>query len=99
MIKSYSNKSHEVISGVCIKSKEKTIRFTSSCTVNFYNISDKEINEYLEFDEYKDKAGAYAIQGYMSKFISSVEGDFYSVVGFPISKIQRVLRDEFTVFE
>lgn len=98
MIKSYSNNSHRVISGVSIISKDKTINFYSDCYVYFDSISDNEIKEYLKSDEYKDKAGAYAIQGLMSKFIKKIDGDYYSVMGFPINKIYKVLKDEFLVF-
>lgn len=98
MIKSYSNNKHQVISGVSIISKAKTIKFSSLCTVYFDEISDSEIKNYLKSDEYKDKAGAYAIQGLMAKFIKKIKGDYYSVVGFPINQIYFALKDEFLLF-
>lgn len=97
MIKSYSNSSHSVKTSVCIISKDKEVSFVSQCQVYFFTISDKEINEYLLSDEYKDKAGAYAIQGLMAKFIYKVEGDFSAVVGFPIAKVYKSLKEDFKV--
>lgn len=99
MIRSFSNNHHKVMTAVSIIDDNQQINFISQCKVYFNPISDQEINEYLLDDEYKDKAGAYAIQGLMSKFIYKVEGDFYSVVGFPVSKIYKVLKDDFNVYK
>lgn len=99
MIKSYSDSYHKVMTAVTIIDKDKKISFISECSVFFNHISDEEITEYLKSDEYKDKAGAYAIQGLMAKFITKVEGDFYSVVGFPISKVYKSLKDDFNMFK
>lgn len=99
MIKSYSNTYHEVMTAVSIIDINQEVNFISKCKVYFNDISDQEINEYLLSDEYKDKAGAYAIQGLMAKFIYKVDGDFYSVVGFPVSKIYIVLKDNFKVYD
>lgn len=98
MIKSYSNNHHSVITAVSIISDEKEINFVSRCNVYFTEITDQEIIEYLTFDEYKDKAGAYAIQGLMAKFIYKVEGDYNAVVGFPISKVYKSLKEDFNLF-
>ena len=99
MIKSYSNNHHSVMTAVSIMDKNKAVNFVSKCNVYFDNISDDEILQYLKNDEYKDKAGAYAIQGLMAKFINKVEGDFYSVVGFPVSKVYKTLKEDFNVFD
>ena len=99
MIKLFSNSYHTVMTAVSIIDKDKEINFVSKCKVYFMPISDQEIYDYLEDDEYKDKAGAYAIQGLMSKFIYKVEGDFYSVVGFPVAKIYKSLKEDFGVYK
>lgn len=99
MIKSFSNNHHKVMTAVSIVDNTQQINFISQCKVYFNPISDEEIYEYLLDDEYKDKAGAYAIQGIMSKFIYKVEGDFYSVVGFPIAKIYEVLSKKFNIYK
>jgi len=95
MLKSFSNKTHYVITGVCIASKKRTISFSSINEVTFYNLTDKEIESYLNSDEYKDKAGAYAIQGNAALFIKKINGDYNSIVGLPISEINRILTNFF----
>lgn len=97
MIKSYSNNSHQVMTTVSIISKDKTKTILSKCEVFFNQISDEEIEEYLKLADYKDKAGAYGIQGLMAKFIKRVEGDYYAVVGFPISRVYQLLKNDFKV--
>lgn len=99
MIKAFSNNHHEVMTAVTIISKDHTSNFVSKCKVYFNYLSDEEIYDYLKKDEYKDKAGSYAIQGNMAKFIYKVEGDYYSVVGFPVSKIYHALKEEFDVYK
>ncbi|NLC54459.1 MAG: septum formation protein Maf [Erysipelothrix sp.] len=98
MIKAFSNNHHLVLTAVSIIDKSQTVNFITKCKVYFNEISHQEINEYLKSDEYRDKAGAYAIQGLMSKFIYKVEGDYYAVVGFPVAEIYSVLRDDFNVY-
>jgi len=95
MLESFSNNTHYVITGVCIASKNKTISFSSINEVTFYNLSNDEIEEYLSLDEYKDKAGSYAIQGEASLFIKKINGDYNSIVGLPISEINRILKNFF----
>ena len=95
MLKSFSNNTHYVITGVCIVSSSKSISFSSISEVTFYELSDDEIDEYLSFDEYIDKAGAYAIQGKAGMFVKNINGDYDSIVGLPVSKLNRVLKNFF----
>ena len=95
MLKSFSNNTHYVVTGVCIATKNKTISFTSKSEVTFYNLSDEEIREYLTSNEYIDKAGSYAIQGKGSLLIKSINGDYNSIVGLPISELNRILKTFF----
>jgi septum formation protein len=89
MIKMLSGKVHNVYTGVTIFDVASNITNSDYvCTkVRFSNLTDKVIDRYLNLEEYKDKAGAYAIQGYASVFVESIEGCFYSVVGLPINKL------------
>lgn len=57
-----------------------------------YPMSEKEINNYLDTGEYMDKAGAYAIQGLFAPFIEKIEGDYYNVVGLPVSRIYQAIK-------
>lgn len=91
MIKSLSAKTHKVLSGVCLKKDDKIKSFTVETQVTFYPISDDEATWYLSTGEPFDKAGAYGIQGYGSVLVKKIDGDFYNVVGLPVSRLKREL--------
>lgn len=93
MIKSLSGKTHNVYTGYAIFKMSQKIKYVSydKSSVKFYDLSDDEIEKYLDTDEYKDKAGAYGIQGKGSLLVEKIEGDFFNIVGFPIGKINRDL--------
>lgn len=87
-----SGKIHSVITGVCILKDEKKIIFADETKVEFYELSRLQIEYYV--DNYKpyDKAGAYAIQEWIGVTgIRSITGDFYNVMGLPVSKVIREL--------
>lgn len=92
MIKELNDSSHEVLTAVSIISKEKSESFYTKTTVTFDKLSDEEIKKYVSNNEVIDKAGAYAIQGEAKKFIKSINGDYYSVMGFPVSEINKRLK-------
>jgi septum formation protein len=84
MLKELSGKTHEVITGVCLRTKEKEKTFSVSSRVSFRVISDEEIAYYI--DNYKpyDKAGAYGIQEWLGFIaLEKIEGSFFNVMGFP----------------
>lgn len=93
MIKSLSGKIHNVYTGYAIFKLSKKIKYGSydKSSVKFYDLSDDEIEKYLNTLEYKDKAGAYGIQGKGSLLVEKIEGDYFNIVGFPIGKINRDL--------
>lgn len=93
MLKMLSNNIHEVITGVCIMNKNKIDSFSCSTRVIFNELSDEEINEYISSSEPFDKAGSYAIQGLGAKYIRSIEGDYYTVMGLPISEVYKRLKN------
>lgn len=92
MLKLLSNKTHKVITGVCVVNKNKSKVFSSVSEVTFLDLSDKDISEYLKHDEYKGKAGAYAVQGKSALFVKHINGDFFSIMGLPISELNQVLK-------
>lgn len=98
MLIQLSGKKHSVITGFCIANSEKNIIYTDyvKTDVTFRNISNKSIESYLSSNEYADKAGAYAIQGKASVFIDKIEGDYFNIVGLPISEINKVLTELFS---
>ena len=74
--------------------KSKSITFAEETKVEFYPLSDKEINDYIDTKECDDKAGAYGIQGLASKFIKGINGDYFNVVGLPMSSIyEKILKN------
>lgn len=85
---------HEVWSGLCLYDCEKgRSRFTSCCSrVHFRALSPSDIEWYLDTGEYRDKAGAYAVQGYASLFIDCIEGCYFNIVGFPIAAFERLCK-------
>lgn len=95
MLSLFSNKTHYVITGVCIASNKQTLSFSSVNEVTFYDLSSSEIDEYLSCNEYIDKAGSYAIQGKGALLIKSIKGDYNSIVGLPIAEIKRMLKKYF----
>ena len=92
MLRSLSNKKHEVITSICIKSKDFNKVIHDITTVSFKKLTDEEINYYIENYKPLDKAGAYGIQewiGYIA--IENIEGSYFNVVGLPIHKLYKEL--------
>jgi len=94
ILSALSGNQHTVITGVCIMQKQKEICFADATDVIFYQLSLEQIEFYV--DKYKpfDKAGAYAIQEWIGVVgIKSVNGDFYNVMGLPVSRVVRELEN------
>ena len=89
MIKSLSGRVHSVFTGVCAVGNGISLTFAEETKVEFYPLTEDEINEYISTDEPYDKAGAYGIQGLASKFISGIQGDYFNVVGLPVSSVYK----------
>ena len=93
MIKMLSGKAHTVSTGVCICTEDKISVFSNTTNVEFYPLSDETIRSYVATGESRDKAGAYGIQGFGSVLIKEIKGDYFSVMGLPVSESSRVLAD------
>jgi septum formation protein len=99
MLRLLSGRTHQVTTGVCLigphgkgkRSAEDTRSETTLVTVS--EMSDEDIQSYVATGEPLDKAGAYAIQGIASRWISRIEGDYFNVVGLPVSLVYRMLRE------
>jgi len=87
MLEFLSGREHWVHTGICLRSKKGEIVDVSSTKVYFAELSKEEIEGYIRSGEPRDKAGAYAIQGLASKFITSIEGCYQNVVGLPVSLV------------
>ena len=94
MLQLLSGKTHHVVTGVTVRSAEKTESFAVRSNVTFAQLDDEEIDYYIEHCKPFDKAGAYGIQewiGYVG--ISGLEGSFYNVMGLPTRKLYQCLKD------
>lgn len=92
MLRLLSGRSHWVYTGICLLAPHRCILDVASTKVSFIDLTDEEIQEYTRSGEPRDKAGAYAIQGYASKFVRSIEGCYHNVVGLPISLVYQHLK-------
>jgi septum formation protein len=86
MLRRLQGRWHRVITAVCLADVETgTVRSGCTCSrVHFRRLANAEIEWYLRTGEYRDKAGAYGIQGYGSLLIDRLEGCYFNVVGFPV---------------
>jgi septum formation protein len=93
MLRLLSDRTHCVITAVCLLGENFEDVRSETTAVHFAAMSDAEISEYVASAEPMDKAGAYAIQGRASRWISKIEGDYYNVVGLPVDLVWRMLRE------
>ena len=94
MLRLLSGRQHEVVSGVSLTTTEWQRSFASHTRVTFAPLTDSEIDHYVTHYRPLDKAGAYGIQewiGYIG--VSHIEGSFYNVMGLPVQRLYRELRD------
>ena len=91
MLKSLSGRKHRVYTAVCVYNslKDSYESFVEDTPVEVARLSSEEIEDYLKRKEPYDKAGAYAIQGYFSRYIVGIEGDYYNVMGLPVGRLYR----------
>lgn len=94
MLARLSDDEHEVISGVCLTSKEKAYSFSVSTKVYFKPLSSEEIDHYVKQFQPFDKAGAYGIQEWIGMIgVKRIEGSFYNVMGLPLKELYEAIRD------
>lgn len=92
MITSLSGTTHEVLTGVMIRSTDHEEIFVAETKVEFWPLTEQEINWYINTNDPYDKAGGYGIQSLGSIFVKQIIGDYYNVVGLPLSRVVRELR-------
>lgn len=99
MLKLLSGKTHYVITGFALinLSLDKKIIDCQVSQVTFKELSEQCIKDYLQTEESFDKAGAYGIQGYGGLLVKNIQGDYFNIVGLPISKISDCLKDHFDI--
>ncbi|MCQ2450549.1 MAG: Maf family protein [Clostridia bacterium] len=91
MLCSLSGKTHTVITGCAIVFGDRIHSFSVKTLVTFYPLSKSEILEYIATKEPFDKAGGYGIQGKGSQLIKGIDGDYFNVVGLPVSRLKSEL--------
>ena len=97
MLSQLSNNTHDVVTGVCLKSNKTTERFSVKSTIHFSKLTDQEIEHYVHTYEPLDKAGAYGIQEWIGMIgVKKIEGSYYNVVGLPLHEIYQKIKDIFS---
>ncbi|HEY9576733.1 MAG TPA: Maf family protein [Pseudobacillus sp.] len=92
MLQRLSGRTHAVCTGVAVRHGENECLFYEKTNVTFWELTEEEINGYLDTGEPFDKAGAYGIQGAGAILVKKIDGDYFSVVGLPISSLYRQLK-------
>lgn len=91
MLSTLSTKTHQVITGIALVSQEKTIVTSCVTDITFKKLSSNQINDYIATGSPLDKAGAFGIQDKSMDFIQSIDGDYFNVVGLPLSLVWEAL--------
>ena len=96
MLRTLSGRGHIVCTGVTLQGriggKEYAHTFSEVSTVYVADLSDEEISAYIKTGEPLDKAGAYGIQGAFCRYVTHIEGDYFNIVGLPVSRVYRELK-------
>jgi len=91
-LKKLSNKKHQVTTGICVKTKNSHVKYSSTTTVEFKYLNKKEIDYYIKNYSFLDKAGSYAIQEWIGLIgIKKICGSYSNVVGLPLSDLYNIL--------
>lgn len=93
VLRNLSGRSHMVYTSVVIRRSEQIEKALTEAKVSFFDLTDEEINDYLDTGEYADKAGSYGIQGAASLFVKEISGDYYAIVGFPVGVVHQMLKN------
>lgn len=99
MIKKLSGRVHQVITGISLinlDANKKIIDYVVS-NVKFKDLSHEDIIDYIQTNESLDKAGAYGIQGYGALLVEEIQGDYFNIVGLPISRLSDLLKKHFSI--
>ena len=95
MLRMYSGKRHQVVSGICLIGKGKIGVGHEVTEVEFEELDEETILRYVRSAKPYDKAGAYAIQGVASAYIKGIVGDYFNVVGLPVHRMNLLHREIF----
>jgi septum formation protein len=94
MLGELQGRTHEVMTGLCFLSEKRKYTDVSVSKVTFAPMSKEEIHAYASTGECLDKAGAYGIQGFGGRYISGIEGDYYTIMGLPLNLVYEELKNQ-----
>jgi septum formation protein len=95
MLETLSGRTHEVVSGLCLLTRAWEEVEHESTRVTFRTLTPRDVAHYIREEEWRDRAGAYAIQGLGGSLVESIEGDYLNVVGLPAALLVRILGERF----
>lgn len=93
MLRMLSGRTHQVYTGIVLTDGQTTVSESVCTDVTFRPLSEPLIRRYLDTGEYKDKAGAYGIQGYGCILVEKLSGDYFNVMGLPVARVYRLLEE------
>jgi len=93
MLRALSGRTHHVHTGLALLSPHGERTHLETTSVTFGVVDDLELQHYLDSGEPYDKAGAYGIQGYAARWIPRIDGDYFNVMGLPLSAAVRLLKE------
>ena len=91
MLRKLSGRRHKVCTGCAVVCKKRELSFFEETEVEFFELSDVEIDNYVKTGDCMDKAGAYGIQTQGKTLVKAIFGDYYNVVGLPVARLKREL--------
>ena len=95
MLAALSGRTHEVVSGLCLRAASWEELAAETTTVRFRELTRRDLDSYLERGEWHGRAGAYAIQGAGASLVAGIEGDYLNVVGLPAALLVSLLAARF----
>jgi septum formation protein len=95
MLEVLSGRTHEVCSGLCLRTAAWEELHSESTFVTFRELTPRDLGRYVESGEWEGRAGAYAIQGLGASLVRRIEGDFLNIVGLPGALLVRLLAARF----
>ncbi len=93
MLRLLSGRDHQVMTGMTLRTLDKTVTVTEVTDIHFRPLSDREIDDYVATGEPMDKAGSYGIQGGGALFAERLVGDYYNVMGLPVCRLWQILQE------
>lgn len=97
ILKFLSNDWHYVYTAVTVFLNNVEYSFVEKTAVKFMKLNSDDVKKYIEKEKVLDKAGGYAIQGFGGFLIESIKGDYFNVVGFPVNKFIKVLKEKYNI--